>query len=106
MGYTPGSPVALQSSGVITATRNWVGVIVASGSNLKFITVSPWAIGSKVYLSLNIGITITNNASSPPAGTASILLATASGSKGPTTNGNSLLILYYDGTNWREEGVF
>jgi hypothetical protein len=67
----------------------------------KYITTTGWQAGSRIFLSLASGITITNNAGSVPANTASILLRAGADL---TTAAAYLLELVYDGTNWVQPG--
>lgn len=97
--------------------RNWIkGQDLASGSTLtlgtdgntfdvtgstqiSFITTSGLRLGHVILLKFEGAPNLNHNASSPPANTASLLLA---GDVDFPTSAGNIIELWYDGTNWRE----
>jgi len=97
------SVAGFNSATTLTFAQNWNKVFVSGTGSFSFITIAPWQIGSTLYLRVAAGVVVHHNASSPPAGTASILLQ--AGANVTTVSANSLLVLHYDGTNWVQGGL-
>lgn len=72
---------------------------ITGTTTINYITTTDWKAGSMVVLQFDSAVTITDNAGTPPANTADILLA---GTANMSATAGSTLTLLYDGTFWRE----
>lgn len=70
---------------------------VTGTGTINWITTTNWDVGSRVYLNFTAAAVVIHAASNPPIGTAAILL---SGGQTITFAANTMLQLYYNGTNW------
>ncbi len=94
-----GSSVASSSTTTLGADGNTFSI--TGTTTINYITTTNWPAGSKVSLLFSTIITISNDASTPPLNTASILLA--EGSDFDVTAG-ATLSLVHTGSNWVEIG--
>jgi hypothetical protein len=92
-----GSDVA--SAGTLTLGAGGNSFDITGTTTINYITTTGWQTGSFVILQFDASVTVAHNTGSVPGSTAALLL---SGAANFSATAGDTLMLWYDGTNWRE----